>query len=87
MAHAYDAATMLLRAIEQVAVVQGDTLHVDRAKLRDALTGLAGFKGVIGAISCDQFGDCGTGALRISHHTDSTITDVADLPVVYRFEP
>ena len=36
--HAYDATTMLLRAIEDVAVVDGDTLYVDRAQLREALT-------------------------------------------------
>ena len=87
MPHGYDAATMLLRAIEQVAVVDGDTLYIDRAKLREALTGLSGFEGVIGTISCDEFGDCGIGSVEIAHHTDSSVTDVAELPVVYRFVP
>ena len=85
--HAYDAATMLLRAIEEVAVEDGDTLYIDRAKLREALTGITGFRGIIGVISCDEFGDCGTGGVQIAHHTDSGVTDVADLPVVYRFAP
>ena len=85
--HAYDAATMLLRAIDDVAVGNGDTLYIDRAKLREALTGLSGFRGIIGVISCDEFGDCGVGSVAISHHTDSSVTDVADLPVVYRFAP
>ena len=85
--HAYDAATMLLRAIEEVAVSDGDTLYIDRAKLRETLSGVAGFRGIIGAISCDGFGDCGSGGVQISHHIDSNITDVADLPVVYRFAP
>ena len=40
---------------------------------------------MIGVISCDEFGDCGAGAVEIFHHTDSSVTDVADLPVVYRF--
>ena len=87
MPHGYDAATMLLRAIEEVAVVDGDTLYIDRAKLREALTGLSGFEGVIGTISCDEFGDCGVGSVEIAHHTDSSVTDVAELPVVYRFAP
>ena len=87
LAHAYDAATILLRAIEEVAVGDGDTLYIDRAKLREALTGVTGFRGVIGVISCDEFGDCGVGSVQISHHTDSSVTDVADLPVVYRFAP
>ena len=82
--HAYDAATILLQAIEEVAVSDGDTLYIDRATLREALTGLTGFNGMIGVISCDEFGDCGAGAVAISHHTDSSVTDVADLPIVYR---
>ena len=87
LAHAYDAATLLLRAIEEVAVGNGDTLYIDRAKLREALTGVSGFRGIIGVISCDEFGDCGTGRKEITHHTDSSVTDVAALPVVYRFAP
>ena len=87
LAHAYDAATLLLRAIEEVAVGNGDTLYIDRAKLREALTGVTGFSGIIGVISCDEFGDCGVGRVQISHHTDSSVTDVAALPVVYRFAP
>ena len=87
LAHAYDAATLLLRAIEEVAVGNGDTLYIDRAKLREALTGVTGFSGIIGVISCDEFGDCGVGSIQISHHTDSSVTDVAALPVVYRFAP
>ena len=87
LAHAYDAATMLLRAVEEVAVVDGDTLYIDRARLREALTGTTGFRGIIGVISCDEFGDCGTGRVHISHHTDSKVTDIAKLPIVYRFSP
>ena len=83
MAHAYDATTMLLRAIEEVAVAQGETLYIDRARLREALTGTAEFSGIVGELSCDEFGDCGTGHLHIVHHTDSTITDVEGLEIVY----
>ena len=87
LAHAYDATTILLRAIEEVAVVEGSALYIDRARLREALAGTSGFSGIIGAISCDEFGDCGTGRVQISHHTDSTMTDVERLPVVYRYAP
>ena len=87
LAHAYDAATMLLRAIDEVAVGDGDTLYIDRAKLREALAGVAGFRGIIGVISCDEFGDCGTGRVQITHHTDSSVTDIAELPVVYSYAP
>ncbi len=83
MVHAYDATTMLLRAIEEVAVADGDTLYIDRARLREALRGTADFDGIIGHLTCDEFGDCGTGHLHIVYHTDATITDVAELDIVY----
>ena len=85
--YAYAATAMLLRAIGDVSVVKGDTLYIDRSKLREALTGFSGFMGIIGGISCDEFGDCGTGRVRISHHSDSGMTDIAELPVVHRFAP
>ena len=87
LAHAYDATTILLRAIEEVAVAHGDVLYIDRAKLRAALTATRGFSGIIGTLSCDRFGDCGGGRVHIAHHTDSSMTDVESLPVVYRFAP
>ena len=87
LAHAYDATTILLRAIEEAAVVVGDALYIDRARLRTALGGTSGFSGIIGTISCDEFGDCGTGRVQISQHTDSTMTDIDRLPVVYRYAP
>ena len=87
LAHAYDAATILLRAIEAVAVANGDTLFIDRARLREALTSTADFSGITGVISCDRFGDCGSGRVHISHHSDSTVAEVESLPVVYRFTP
>ena len=87
IALAYDAATILLRAIEEVAVADGDTLFIDRARLREALTGTTGFNGIIGPISCDGFGDCGTGLILISHYTDPTVNDITQLPVVFRYAP
>ena len=84
---AYDAATLLLWAVEQVAVLDGDTVYIDRQQLRDALTGAADFAGIAGTYSCDEFGDCGTGRVQITRHTDSAVTDPSQLPVVYRFAP
>ena len=85
-AHAYDATVLLLAAIRSVATDEGGRLHIDRAELR-AEIGRARLTGLIGEISCDAFGDCGTGRINIVHHTDSSVTDVALLPVVYRFAP
>ena len=85
-AHAYDAATILLSAIESVAVEEGDRLHIDRAALRERV-GATAMSGLVGTISCDAFGDCGTGRMNIYHHADNSITDVARVPVVYVYSP
>ncbi|MXY00048.1 MAG: ABC transporter substrate-binding protein [Chloroflexi bacterium] len=86
--HSYDAATMLLAAIESVAINDGEGLVIDRAELRAALAATSGFGGIIGTLSCDEFGDCGTGAVQIAHNPDSgSGTDVRQLPIVYRFAP
>ena len=87
MHHADDAATLLLWAIENTAVAEGDSLLIDMAKLWEALTSVKDFSGINGTISCDEFGDCGTGRVHISYHTDSSVTDPEELPVVYRFAP
>ena len=86
-AFAYDAATLLLNAIETAAVAERGKLTLDRARLREALTATRNFQGITGVLSCDAFGDCGTGRINIYHHRDSRLTDAAQLPVVYRFSP
>lgn len=84
-AHAYDATIMLLQAIDQVAVDNGDgSLTIDRQALRDALNQIA-FQGLIGQIECDEFGDCGSQEIQIVHHTDSSITDATQLEVVFSY--
>lgn len=86
-AHSYDATTLLLNAIETVAGEAGGKLYVDRAALRGELHATSGFQALIGTLNCDEFGDCGTGRVNIYHHTDPSIIDPAQLPVVYRFSP
>lgn len=86
--HSYDATTLLLAAIESVAVNDGEDLVIDRAELREALAATSGFGGIIGTLTCDEFGDCGTGAVQIAHNPDpSAGTDARELPIVYRFAP
>ena len=86
-AFAYDAATLLLNAIATAAVAEGGKLTLDRAALRAALTATRNFQGLTGLLTCDAFGDCGTGRINIYQHRDADITDAAQLPVVYRFSP
>ena len=83
-AHGYDATTLLLSAIKQIAVVDGDTLYIDHAALRGALDGTVDFQGIIGTMTCDDFGDCGTGRSVVHLHADSSVTDPSLLPIVYK---
>lgn len=85
-AHAYDATTMLLQAIENVAVVDGDTIHIDRQALRDELTGISGFAGIIGTINCDEFGDCGAAKITVIHNEDNVYANATE-NVVYSYVP
>lgn len=85
-AHAYDATTMLLNAVDEVAVLDGDELVIDRQALREALYG-ASFQGLIGNIECDEFGDCGAGEIQIILHEDSSVTDATEIPTVYTYTP
>ena len=58
-AHAYDAAMMILAAIEKVAKKGPDgALYIGRKALRDVLYATKNMKGLTGNISCDKYGDC-----------------------------
>ena len=71
-AHGYDATTMLLDAIAAASYVAEDgSLMVDRAGVREFLDGIADYQGLIGLISCDDFGDCGSQLITVVHHLNS----------------
>jgi len=56
---AYDAANMLFKAIDKVAVKGPDgILYIGRQALRTELYATVAFAGVTGDLTCDQFGDC-----------------------------
>lgn len=58
-AFAYDAAMIILKGIDKVAVAGSDgSLTIDRMKLRDALYTTKDYKGMTGTLSCDKYGDC-----------------------------
>jgi branched-chain amino acid transport system substrate-binding protein len=85
--HSYDAATLLLSAIESVGEVKDGKLYIERAALRQEIAATDGFQGLLGTLFCDDFGDCGTGRINIYHHTDTSITDPSKLTIAYRFGP
>lgn len=67
---AYDAARLLLNAIEQTAQRQPDgSLVIRRQALRDTLSATRGFEGISGSLSCDAFGDCSAARLNVMQVT------------------
>ncbi len=85
-AHSYDATTMLLNAIKQVAVKDGNDLVISRAALREAISA-ASFQGITGGVACDAFGDCGAGEIQIILHTDSRVTDATEITPLEVIKP
>ena len=83
-AHAYDATTMLLEAIDIVSVVFDGDLYIDRQALRDALTAMS-FNGLIGAIACDDFGDCSSNKIAIMFNETTGDLDATRANLVYAF--
>jgi len=87
-AHSYDATVLLLSAIDEVAVELDDgSLFIDRQALRDALTATSGFGGIIGTLSCDDFGDCGAQRISIVLHEDSSNIEVGKSNIIFEFSP
>lgn len=87
-AHAYDATTLLLDAIVEASEVSGDgTLVIDRAAIRSALDAVEGYQGLIGTITCDGFGDCGTQKITVILHESANDIETSRTNVVYEFSP
>ena len=84
-AHAYDATTLLLEAIEAASRTDGDTLIIDRAGIREHLDQMTAFGGLIGDITCDGFGDCGPTSISIIEHLDPDDPESSWDNVVFRF--
>jgi branched-chain amino acid transport system substrate-binding protein len=55
---AYDAAAVLIKAIESVAVVSGGKLYIPRTALVAAVRGTKDYQGLSGTITCDSTGEC-----------------------------
>jgi branched-chain amino acid transport system substrate-binding protein len=66
-AHAFDATNMIFDCIEEVGELEDDgTLHVGRQAMRDCLAATAGFSGITGTLTCDQYGDCADPKISVS---------------------
>ena len=87
-AHSYDATVLLLSAIDAVAVETTDGgLFIDRQALRDQLKTTANFSGLIGSLSCDDFGDCGAQRIFVIHNTTPEDIPASKANVVFEWQP
>ena len=86
-AHAYDATTLLLEAVRAASTVQDTDLVIDRAAIREYLNNLRDYQGLIGAINCDGFGDCGVQKITVIHHLDHTDIEASRNNIVFEFAP
>jgi branched-chain amino acid transport system substrate-binding protein len=64
-AHAYDAANILMNAIEKVAIKSGETVYIGKKALRDAIYATKDFAGITGTLTCGQYGDCGAPVIAV----------------------
>jgi branched-chain amino acid transport system substrate-binding protein len=74
-AHGFDAANILFDAIEDVAVQDGDTLHVPLGALRDRIYATEGLQGLTGVLSCGETGDCGAPLIGVYEITQDIVDD------------
>ena len=72
-AHAYDAANILMNAIEEVAVEVDGTLYVPKGALRDAIYATSDFQGITGTLSCSPTGDCSAPVIAVYQIADREI--------------
>lgn len=86
-AHGYDAAMIILAAIEKVGKKAPDgTLNIGRQKLRDALYATKGFKGLTGTVTCDKFGDCADPRIAVYITTAENIKKL-EMPSTPHWKP
>ncbi len=86
-AHSYDATVLLLDAIKAGSSDDGGTLTISRAAVRAYLNGVTNFSGLIGTMSCDAFGDCGSQKITVIKHLDSNDIEASKADVVFEFAP
>jgi branched-chain amino acid transport system substrate-binding protein len=63
---AFDAANLLLDAVEAVAIDEGGSLYIPRTALRDHVLATDGYGGMSGTFTCRSSGDCGAAPIAIS---------------------
>jgi len=62
--HGYDSATILLKAMDKVAVKSGDQLIIPRKALADAVRATTSHTGLTGSITCTAVGECAAASIK-----------------------
>jgi len=86
-AHSYDATVLLLDAIKNSSVDDNGALIISRAGVRSYLNSVSNFKGLIGTLSCDNFGDCGSQKITVIQNTTPDDVTASKENVVFEFAP
>jgi branched-chain amino acid transport system substrate-binding protein len=77
-AHGYDAAMIVIAAIEKVAKKDAaGTLYIGRQQLRDALYKTKSHKGLTGNLSCGATGDCADPMIAVYQITSENVKKLA----------
>ena len=79
--------TLLLEAIEAASYLDDGTLVIDRAGVRRHMNAVRDYGGIIGAISCDEFGDCGSQKVTVILHLDADDIEASKDNIVFSFAP
>lgn len=61
--HGYDAMSVIITALEKVAVESGDSLVIPRKALADAVRSTKDFEGLTGSLTCSAMGECAAAAV------------------------
>lgn len=85
--HGYDAAAILLDAIQAASRLSDGTLLIDLAGVREYLSGLREYQGITGTLGCDDFGDCGSQRIAIIEHTDHRDIQASRSNIIYHTNP
>ena len=76
-AHSYDAANMVMDAIEAVAVTHDDgSTTIGRQALIDQIASTSGLAGITGTLSCDENGDCADPKIAVSQVQEGAFTAI-----------
>jgi branched-chain amino acid transport system substrate-binding protein len=62
--HSYDATTLIIDALEKVAIEHGKNLIIPRKALADEVRGTSGHTGLTGEITCTSDGECAAAAVQ-----------------------